>query len=113
MLLLSALFFKHLIVDFFWQPEYEWKNKGTLGHWGGIRHSLKHGIITGLIFLPLTIYAPLLGLIDAMIHYAIDWGKVNYAKYRNLTPNNPEYWYALGFDQYLHYLTYVGLVLWY
>lgn len=62
LLLMFLLVTKHFFVDFLWQPEYEWKNKGTLGHWGGIRHSLKHGIVSALIFLPVSYYWYLLGL---------------------------------------------------
>jgi len=48
LLILLLLQIKHLIVDWCWQPAYEWQNKGTYGHWGGIRHALKNAIGTGL-----------------------------------------------------------------
>jgi hypothetical protein len=48
--ILIYLQLKHFIVDFLYQPEYEWRNKGTFGHFGGIRHSLKHAATSSFIF---------------------------------------------------------------
>ena len=45
-------------------------------------------------------------LIDAVIHYHIDWAKMNAGKHYNLKADNSEwFWILLGFDQFLHHLT--------
>lgn len=52
-----------------------------------------------------------LGLIDAVIHYHVDWAKMNVnAKYGWKPDTHPEFWYLLGLDQFAHAVTYIGLV---
>lgn len=52
-----------------------------------------------------------LGLIDFVIHYHIDWAKMNLnAKMGWGANTHEEFWWLLGLDQFLHALTYVGLV---
>jgi hypothetical protein len=87
-------------------------NKGTYGHFGGIMHSSFHGLATALVFW---FVAPLsclwIGLIDAVVHYHVDWAKMNLNKKMEWAPNTHEqFWWLLGLDQYLHALTYIGLV---
>lgn len=43
-LVMFALQCKHLIVDWCWQPAYEYKNKGTYLHPGGLRHAFKNAL---------------------------------------------------------------------
>ena len=116
-LLLFLLFTKHFIIDFPLQFPYHYENKGTYGHPGGIQHALLHGVGTGIVFaltlgamfIPL---AMILGLIDMLIHYHIDWAKMNLNKKLGWGPTTHEqFWWLLGLDQYLHALTYLGLVL--
>ena len=104
--LLFWLFTKHLIIDFFCQTSYQYLNKGKYGHPGGLLHSGLHGIVTGIIL------NPVLGILDALVHYHIDWSKIQLNNKFNLKPDNSEkYWWLLGIDQYLHALTYLCLVL--
>jgi hypothetical protein len=51
LLLLFLLFTKHLILDFLYQPPYQWKNKGTYGHLGGIVHAGQHALATFSVLL--------------------------------------------------------------
>lgn len=120
-LLLIFLQIKHFLADFPLQSPYHYKNKGTYGHPGGIEHALIHGSGTwGL----LAIFGfPLLGMIvcfvEAIIHYHIDWAKVQLSKNKewsahkgtHLEVYTDKYFYALGFDQLLHQLTYLGIAL--
>ena len=54
-----------------------YKYKGIYGHFGGIAHAVWHGILTNIVLLnfvgPIT--APLLGTLDAIIHYHVDYLK--------------------------------------
>lgn len=118
--LFLAFLFKHFIIDFPLQRPFQYLNKGTYGHLGGVVHALLHGvgtflIISGYMFFTLTNLSPMLALIivwiDMVVHYHIDWAKVNLCKKFNLTPTTSEvYWWLLGLDQLLHYLTYVGII---
>ena len=112
LIILSALFIKHFIVDFPLQTPYHYLNKGTYGHPGGVQHALFHGVGTALCFV---LWAPfaaiILGAIDGLIHYHVDWAKVKLNNKYGLTPTNSEkFWWLLGADQLAHYLTYIGLV---
>lgn len=109
---LLLLFTKHLIVDFPLQGKYQWSNKGTYGHKGGLLHAGMHGIGTVLVFSILDpLSAIIAGVIDAFVHYHIDWAKVYINKALKWGPTtHEEFWWLLGFDQYLHTLTYISLV---
>lgn len=111
-LTLVLLQIKHWYIDFVDQSMTEVNHKGTYGHWLGIRHSLKQGIGTaacvGLVVGPA--YWPasiMMGVIDAVSHYHIDWAKMNWG---NRDKENPSFWAHLGLDQMAHQLTYIGLV---
>ena len=108
--LFTAFIIKHFICDFPLQGPYQYLNKGKYGHPGGIEHSAVHWVGTYLIcyVFGLPFY---LAIIDAVVHYHIDWSKVNICKHYNLKADNSEYyWWLIGLDQMLHYLTYVGLM---
>lgn len=112
LLLLLGLFTKHLIVDFPLQGPYQYLNKGTYGHPGGIEHSLYHLIGTFLVFIWLgnMQLALLLAGVDAVIHYHVDWAKMNLNKKFGYGPTTHEqFWWLLGVDQFAHCITYLGL----
>lgn len=111
--LLFLLQVKHLVVDWLWQPEYEWKNKGTYGHWGGIRHALKNGLGTSLCFAffvswPIGVYVL---IIDTLVHYHIDWAKMNLNRINKWDANTPQFFQLIGVDQFLHQVTYLLLIV--
>lgn len=112
-LILSLLLFtKHFIVDFPLQHRYQYSNKGRYGHPGGLLHAGLHGIGTYLCFVWFAPMAAIyLALIDAVVHYHIDWAKVNINDKMKWGPQTHEqFWWLLGLDQYLHALTYIGLI---
>lgn len=111
MMLLFWLFTKHLVVDFFLQPPYMYKNKGTYGHLGGLLHAGLHAIATGLLLYCLGYLSLIclgLALLDGLLHYHIDWSKVKLnTKYGWGPLTSEKYWWLLGLDQYAHCLTYL------
>lgn len=111
-ILLLALFTKHFIIDFPLQWEYQWRNKGTYGHPGGLIHAGLHGIGTYLCFIWLSFdLAIIFAVADAIIHYHIDWAKMRINDHYGWQPNNSaKFWVLLGFDQYLHALTYIAMI---
>jgi hypothetical protein len=113
LILLALLFTKHLIVDFPLQRPYQWKNKGTYGHPGGILHATLHSVGTfvclcWIIPLPLCL---VLGMIDGLVHYHIDWAKMNINRAQGWgATTHEQFWVLLGVDQYLHAMTYIGII---
>ena len=110
--LIALLFIKHFIVDFPLQTKYQYLNKGTYLHPGGLLHAVLHGVGT---FICVYWYAPLAALflawIDIIVHYPVDWAKVNINQKFQWGPTTHEqFWWLMGFDQLLHALTYVVLV---
>ena len=111
---------KHFAVDFLLQGPYQWKNKGTLGHPGGLLHSGLHALSSALllwlftllfpgVFAPTVIIA--LVVFEFVVHYFTDWGKMNLNAKMGWGPNtHPEFWYLLGLDQFIHSMTYVAMV---
>ena len=114
LLLLLGLTIKHFIVDFPLQAyPYQYLNKGTYGHPGGLLHSGMHaiGTLVVLIWAVSPITALIFALADYAIHYHVDWAKMNVNKKYGLKPDNSEwFWIALGVDQLLHSLTYLWIV---
>lgn len=113
LIVLVLLFTKHFIVDFPLQVPWHYQNKGIYGHCGGLSHSGLHGLATFfvLVFFVGPQKAVNLAFLDGFIHYHIDWAKVNINHRFDLKPDNSEkYWWLLGLDQFLHSLTYVGMI---
>jgi hypothetical protein len=111
--ILSLLFVKHFLADFAYQPRYQWANKGTYGHWGGLVHTGQHVLLTVLILLVFSISLPVIATIaiaEALIHYHTDWAKMNInAHFGWGATTHNEFWILTGFDQLIHALTYMGM----
>jgi hypothetical protein len=114
LIIIFLLFTKHFIVDFPLQTRYQWSNKGTYGHAGGVLHAWLHGLGTFLCFYWLDpAHALWYAGIDALIHYHIDWAKMNLnAKLKWGPTTHEQFWWLLGADQYLHALTYIAITWW-
>ena len=115
LLLLVLLQNKHWYIDFVNQSMEEVVSKGIYGDSAGIAHSAKQGIGTMLAVLCVTgteyvAFAAVIAFIDFVLHYHIDWAKININKKKNYTVEHPEFWMWLGFDQLLHQLTYLFIV---
>ncbi len=111
--ILGLLFVKHWYIDFVDQSMDEVNSKGNYGEWLGIRHSLKHGIGTLIVFAVFNfslVDCVLLGLVDFIVHYHTDWAKININRKKNYTVETPEFWAWLGLDQLVHCFTYLFLV---
>jgi hypothetical protein len=109
---LALLFIKHWYIDFVNQSMDEVNTKGIYMHPVGMGHSFKHGIGTVLVFGVMDgslVMAAIIGMVDAVAHYHIDWAKMNWG---NRDINTPQFWNHLGLDQLAHSLTYLGLVFW-
>ena len=109
-----VLFFlqvKHYLVDFVLQTDEEIQHKGIYLDWKGLQHSVKHGVGTFLVLWTVTgweniEFAVILGFLDLVLHYDIDWIKANYG---NTNQNTKEFWNHLGLDQLAHQLVYIAI----
>jgi hypothetical protein len=116
LLLIIIFAIKHFIVDFIAQTKWQYTNKHILFHLGGIFHSWLHGITTLIILDAFHFRIPIyilfnIAITEWVIHYFIDYFKMNIALYFNWKCNESyKFWWLLGFDQLLHYLTYCGIV---
>jgi hypothetical protein len=106
LIILILLQIKHWYIDFVNQSDEEVKHKGIYLDWRGVKHSAKHGLATAIIFaLWVTpIVAIIYGIVDFILHYHIDWTKMNHGN-RDIT--TPAFWNHLGLDQMAHQLSYV------
>lgn len=109
--LLILLQVKHWYIDFVNQSDAEVKGKAIYGDMTGLGHSVKHGIGTFLAIvlafgIPYALVAIILGFFDLVLHYHIDWTKMNKGN-RDIT--TPAFWNHLGLDQMAHQLTYIGI----
>ena len=114
LLALAMLATKHVIFDFFLQTSYQRKNKGIYGHPGGLLHAGLHAAGTCSIFLVTTSTALIaVGIVvgEFLVHYHIDWAKEHIGYRMKWGPQQDAYWRSIGIDQWLHQLTYVGIVL--
>lgn len=112
--LITLLMTKHIIADYFLQFSWMIKDKGTYGAWGGIAHAKVHGLFTFWVLFAVgvpAVFGFLLALLDAVVHYHVDYVKSNFWKSRKLTPMDQAYWVTHGVDQFAHYLTYVAIVI--
>jgi hypothetical protein len=109
--ILVLLFSKHFLIDFPLQTPYQYLNKGTYGHLGGLLHSGLHGLATVIIFSFFTPFALVYGIVDFLVHYHIDYAKVRINEHYGWKPTtHPQFWTLLGIDQYLHAMTYIAMV---
>jgi Protein of unknown function (DUF3307) len=111
--LLAALFIKHWYIDFVNQSQEEIIGKGIYGNAYGVMHSIKHGVATAIIMLFFVFnfeIAVLVGFLDFLIHYHIDWLKTTINNRYGYTTEQPKFWLWLGADQLAHSLTYLWIV---
>ena len=113
-LVLTALMFKHFLADFVFQTSWMTRDKAYYGKSGGLWHAGFHGFLTFcflLIFKIPLFFCLLLGVFDSFLHYHIDYVKSNWIRKNSPTPNSQAYWTVHGIDQFLHFLTYVVIVV--
>ena len=109
MFVLILLQIKHWYIDFVDQTEEEIKHKGIYLDWIGIKHSAKHGVSTFVILWAVLGWVEIdlafaLATVDFLLHYHIDWFKMNYG---NRDIRTPQFWNHLGLDQMAHQIVYI------
>ncbi|MBO9403415.1 DUF3307 domain-containing protein [Shimia sp. R9_3] len=110
LLLVAAFQIKHLVADFFLQNAKMIMGRERYWHMGRAQHAGIHAVFSVVVLAlfgssPMVIFWMVLA--EFIVHFHIDWGKARFSVDRGLTPEQPMYWYAMGFDQALHQLTYL------
>jgi hypothetical protein len=111
--LLIGLEIKHCIADYFLQPGWIIAGKGDIFHPGGYAHA---GIHAGLSLLVLLLFGAPLALAAALfaaefvVHYALDYSKIQYSRGVHINTNPPRFWALHGIDQLAHQLTYAAMI---
>lgn len=113
LLMFTAFILKHFLCDFPLQVPFMYLNKGKYGHLGGLLHAATHGFFTMVVLAVFGVSLEdciHLALLDAGIHYHVDWVKTRVTQDNNLTTKDAAFWAWIGIDQMLHYLTYVAII---
>ena len=111
---IAYLLVKHAFADFILQTEAQRRDKGNYGATGGLTHSLTHIVLTAPVFaiFPVAVTGIIATLLAAefVLHYHIDWTKEQIVRRNDWTSRDTPFWWAIGIDQLLHGLSYVGLI---
>ena len=109
---LFLLFVKHTLVDLAIQHLFP-SNKENYLDSNAHTHYFQHGALTFLVAMFFTSmpFAFVLGFLDYLIHWHVDYAKTKTRIYFNLTSNDDSFWFLQALDQSLHYATYFGLAL--
>ena len=110
----AVLMVKHALADFYLQTPYQYLNKGTYGHPGGLLHAAILVALTPFVYLVILpgslLVAGSIALGEFLVHYHVDWLKEQILRRNQLTTETPGFWRALGTDQLIHGLTYLVIV---
>ena len=113
LLLFALLQIKHTLADFFMQTQRMLSNRSVYANFGRVQHSGIHAafslIVALIVGLPLTV-AMVFFVIDAVLHFHIDWLKGSYSERTGDGPEDKGFWRAFGVDQLAHQLTYIGMI---
>lgn len=113
---MALLLIKHAIADFLLQTAHQRTTKGIYGASGGLTHSATHIVLTAPILFMFPAMTPAKAAVilaaEFVLHYHLDWTKDQVVRRQGWTSHDTPFWWALGLDQLMHGLTYVGIV-WY
>lgn len=109
--LAMAFALKHYLADFVMQTN--WMARGKEQPTGWLRPLLVHvACHAGLTLALAFVFAPRLwwlALVDFGIHFGVDRSKTALSQWGGWKPDRPQFWWLLGFDQFLHQLTNIAL----
>ena len=108
-----ALAVKHVVADFFLQTHWMAAGKDRAEGWALplLVHCLIHGVLTTVLVAVIVPRLWFIGLLDFVIHIAIDRAKGFIVAHGRITADHPAFWWLIGIDQALHHLTGFGLAI--
>jgi hypothetical protein len=103
---------KHFVADFLLQTNWIARGKERREGWFAplAVHVLCHAILTLLLTLAIAPRLWWLALIDLVVHAAIDRLKSLISMESGWKTDQAQFWWVIGFDQYLHQATNIALV---
>ena len=111
--LYAAFAIKHFLADFLCQPG--WVAAGKCAATGWARplamHAAMHAVLTMLIATVVVPSLWWLGILDFVLHCAIDRTKAVLSRRLALQPADDAFWWAFGADQLAHQLTHIVWVV--
>jgi hypothetical protein len=105
---------KHFVADYLLQPKWVLGGKGSMTKVGGYVHAGIHAVGSIPAYLIGGLGAgsiATLVVVEFIVHYVIDFIKADLSKRSHFGPDAAVYWALHGFDQFMHQLTYIGLVV--
>jgi Protein of unknown function (DUF3307) len=105
---------KHFVCDFVLQTAYQYRNKGTYGHPGGLLHAGLHAagsLPAVLISAQNGGFVAAILAAEFVIHYHVDWLKEQVNKRYGLTTRDAPFWMVFGADQLTHQMTYLAMLV--
>jgi Protein of unknown function (DUF3307) len=104
---------KQFVCDFLLQTAWMAHGKERTENWAAplASHVGVHAAATTTIFAVLAPSLAWLGVVDFVVHSAIDRGKGLIGRKFALTQARTPYWWLLGFDQFLHHATHVAFAM--
>ncbi len=112
-LLLICLFeVKHMFADFYLQTKKMLSGRCQYFHPGRAQHAGVHALASVVVLFIVGSPPWFIALICAaewLIHFNIDFWKAHHTECHKLDPTQGAFWRAMGTDQLLHHLTYVGM----
>ncbi len=109
-----ALFaLKHYLADFVLQTNWIARGKEARSGWliPLLAHVATHAGMTLAIVMAVDPRVWWIALVDGLAHFAIDRGKSLLAQRTNWAFEDARFWWLLGFDQFLHQLTNIGVAV--
>jgi hypothetical protein len=109
--LLLLFAFKHYVADFMLQTSWIAHGKERVAGWLAplAVHVLAHGVLTLAIGLTLAPRLWWLALVDVVVHATIDRCKSLLGNWGSWKPTEGQFWWLMGFDQFLHQVTNIAL----
>ena len=110
--LMCVMAAKHFCADFLFQTDWIARGKAGQHHWllPLTVHAAGHAILTLLICLVVAPSLWWLAVAEFIVHAGLDRLKVVVGAKAHLDAGQAEFWWLLGFDQFLHQLTNVVIV---
>ncbi|KQT46828.1 hypothetical protein ASG52_12220 [Methylobacterium sp. Leaf456] len=110
-LLAAGLALKHVVADFLFQTGAIARGKERRHGWLAplALHALGHAGLTLALALALAPRLWWLAPVDFTIHFCADRGKSMLGHRLGLSTDDVRFWWLIGFDQFLHQLTNLGL----
>jgi hypothetical protein len=111
--LLLVFAFKHFIADFVMQTNWIARGKERSEGWFAplAVHVCCHAVLTLAIALAVAPRLWWLALVDLVVHWVIDRAKTLTGYHGGWSVEKAQYWWLMGFDQFLHQVTNIALTI--